>query len=443
MRKLTILLTALLAVACGKDKSAEDYAREKLQQNLAQYQLVEGTYTGVVTSNENGSVIGAMSLNLKADTKANPSQGGDSPIGSPILLGNISFLDESVISLGTQASYYDPNSNYYSADIKIQRYVGIGENAKPNGDPETITIGGYFNGGVLNGSVRDQRFPSYGGSFSLTKNGRDIRELLKEARPGRGGGTTPVRNFLGTTTFASGEQREVNIVLLQARKGTPEDFLDLVNPIKSVRLSLNYSRELGFNFIAALYDASQGQVTGDLSLTYKLKTQNMSINCRTADGVHLVCDHLSSGAGLVARSEAELQRGPITDPPGSPSDGGTIDRAYEGKTVVDGEKRTVRLTVTYFARQLFDELMELFFPTNEKLVNVAFRLSEHAAPVFTNARWDGATGLLDGKSDSNSEVVKYIRCTGFYFTKQKDPFVCRYWSSRSEVIEVTFRPINR
>lgn len=62
MKKILISLTALLAVGCGKDKTVEEYQREKLRENLALYEVVAGSYTGVVTSREDNAVVGAVEL---------------------------------------------------------------------------------------------------------------------------------------------------------------------------------------------------------------------------------------------------------------------------------------------------------------------------------------------------------------------------------------------
>jgi hypothetical protein len=110
MKKFLSIGLLVLLSACAKDKSVDDYQRDKLQKNLALYESVAGSYSGIVTSQESGDVMGAMELSLRAEVTPVDSKDGDTSVATPILVGSVRFLDQNIISLSAPNGYYDPTS---------------------------------------------------------------------------------------------------------------------------------------------------------------------------------------------------------------------------------------------------------------------------------------------------------------------------------------------
>lgn len=451
---LLLAMVALLATACGKDKSVEDYQREKAQQNLAQYQAVEGAYSGIVTSKEDGRVIGAMRLTLTATLKPDPGNAGGPALGTPVLLGNVSFLDTNTISLSAPDGYFDPQTGVYSANILIER-TGNGENGggafpRPGLDSETITFSGTINGNVLQGSVFSQNFPEFGGDYRLERSSSppSLAELLRNARPGDGrNGDEPILAYAGTTNFPKGDyidtnvNRRVYIEVTRPNTGTAEDFLDLVSPLKQVQLTLNYSDSFKLLAANAVYDVRQGYVVGTVPVTVDGDFLRMTTECYEEENGKVRCTHSATGAGITATTTGERLRGPAPNIPDAPRK--ALLRSYVGRGCYEGKDcRNRTLQITYPARQLSDEITDLFFPNLEKRVQASIIFSEHASVSFSDVKWDLANGLLDGvtKIGNNGNYVANMQCSGFFFTKTTKPFSCLYWSSRSPVIEIEFKP---
>lgn len=452
MKKILFLSFGVLALlsACAKDKSVDDYQRDKLQKNLALYQSVAGSYSGVVASQENGEVLGAMELSLRAEVTPVDSKDGETSVATPILVGSVRFLDQNIISLSAPNGYYDPATGLYSADIKITRAGsnGGGEGGGAGGpgaqETETVKITGYITGDNLAGSVHALDYPGHGGSFQLTKNRREsLQEQLRRARPGQGRESNQLVAFAGTTYFQK-VQRPVHIVALRPNRGTAEDFLDLVNPVKKVQLSLNYSNSLAFLFQNAVYDTRQDYITGELNVIANGFTQKMNIECSMV-GEDLRCSHVSSGLGQVATSEAKKTRGPMQDFPDAPEDRQSVTKIFYGKGRMPSDKkdRTMELRVVYPARTRREALIEDFFPVTERALQVSVVFADSVTQSFTGVKWDTLNGLLDGSADRSSNsgsYTAYVQCHNFFFLESKEKFSCNYWTTRSPLISIEFTP---
>jgi hypothetical protein len=475
-----VFFLSLALVGCGKDKNLEDYQRDKLQQNLGLYKSKEGIYSGIVRSKLDGRVIGAMQISFSAQTKTRPSNDGQLSLGSPILVGNVQFLDKNVINLVAPEGFYDPNSNLYHADIPISRGGAggggssgggagdAGGSGGANGNPgnfgnspvtpngtaltENVTISGQLLQETLVGEVQSQNYPEYGGRFELTRNGGDLRSLLAQVRPGdrrhEEEDASKVTSFTGTTLFRNASNsdaqpaRAARIVLTRQTYNTSEDFLDLISPIKFVQASINYSDSLKLLFPKAVYDTRQGYLTAQTLLTLNGQSNQMTIDCHQ-EGNELNCTHLTSGGGVAATTRATLDTGLGEDPVDNSGTLRAVTKTFFGQgDFYPGQLSKVRLVVTFPARTKRQELLELFFPVSEYSLIVSVRFTESVSPSFTNVKWDTVNGLLDASIErtGNGSYTQQLQCSNFYFLAQTERFNCSFFSSRSPLITMTFDP---
>ena len=485
LNRFVFAFLALALVACGKDRNLEDYQRDKLQQNLGLYEAKAGTYTGLVRSKRDGRVLGAMQLDLSAQVKNQNSNDGSVSPGSPILVGNITFLDQNEITLTAPNGYYDPNSNLYHADIQIARAGGTGgsggsgggatgpngngNNGTPNpggfgntpGSPggapvyENVTITGQLLQPSLIGEIQSQNYPEYGGRIELYRNGGSIYDVLRKVRPGERRreeeDASKVSSYSGTTLFRQGTDevpnpsRYVRVVLTRQTYNTSEDFLDLISPIKYVQASLNYSDSLRILFPRAIFDTRQGYLTAQTALQLNGQLNQMTIDCHQS-GNKLNCTHLTSGGGVAATTVAELDAGDEKNPGDQSGDLKAVTRTFRGTgNFYPGQQNPIRLLVTFPARTKLQQLLELFFPVSEYGMYVTVRFSEVATPAFSGAKWDTVNGILDAAADRQGNGRNYtqqLQCSNFYFLKQaqKGQFTCDFFSSSSHNINMTFDP---
>jgi hypothetical protein len=430
MKKSIFAFAALALVSCAKDKTTDEYQREKAMQNLALYESVAGNYSGVVTSKENGEVLGAMQLDLRADRLVNPPKDSDLAIGTPILAGTVKFLDETVSTLSAPNGFYDPSTGAYQAEILISR----------GGVAEIVTINGSITGATLGGSVQARGTPDMGGRFQLQKNGESIQNLLERARPGwrpDPDGRNKVRSFLGATDFSNaGVNRAVRAVILQPLTGTPTDILDLISPVKTVQVSFNYSSSVSVVFNNALFDRRQGLINGETVFALgDGRSVKISTECRIS-GESLRCNHLTA-SGAVARTNARMANG-SEDPPSD--DDRSVTKTFSGKGKFSGPREQVmKLQVTKGSKSGSEDIFELFSPNSERRLHVSFQFSQDTSATFTNARWSTVSGIVEGEYNGAGYLAQ-MQCTNFTFGAKAAPFQCTYWTSRSSPIKIDFKP---
>lgn len=453
MKKLTIAVLFLLS-ACAKDKTAEEHQREKHQRNLAQIEAAAGVYTGIVNSEQTGEVLGAMKLNLWTDTKPKESPNGDPAIGSPVLRGEVDFLDDRTYSFSIKNSYYDPSTGYFSSEVEIMRGGqggppspgeggGDGSGGMGGGKAEIVKVSGYIQGSSFNGAVFALDHPGYGGRFELVRDrGEGLEEQLKRARPGKSSRGERLATFVGETEFrVSKNVRPVHIVVDNPKTGRDEDFLDIVNPVKKVELGLNYGKSISFLFPDTTYDTRQGYIVASKKVLVEGLQQNMTIECRETDG-QLSCGHSSSSLGHAGTSHLE-RRDLADDNPSDPKDDQSIAKTFFGKGVFLGKLKTIELRAVYPARTRRESLNEEFFPSNERLLRVTVAFTKDVTMPFQAVKWDVLNGLLDGINDGNASgpFTAYLQCHDFYFDFDQDkPFKCSYYTTRSPLIEIDFQP---
>ncbi len=266
MKSLSWCLVAMLALAgCAKDKTAEEYQREKNRQTKSQYDAVSGDYSGVVYSKETGEVMGAMSLTLATDEIKTPPKDGEPTLGSPILAGSLTFLNSSKVTLSAPVGIYDPSTGNYRADLE----------ASPT---ERITLTGTIVGNAFVGSVQAQKFPGAGGRFRLQTNMGSVESLLEQARPGgRPAPNNGAKTFNGTGKLGQ-EPRSMQIEVTRSQSRN-EDFLDLFFPNNERRLQLTvrFTESVGAHFPSAVWDPISGRVEGEFQgngYTARLVCQN-------------------------------------------------------------------------------------------------------------------------------------------------------------------------
>lgn len=431
-------VSGLMTMGCGKDKTVSEYQRERLQENLALYQSVAGSYTGLVTSQQDDRVLGAIQIELRAETSVNPSSGGETALGTPTLVSNIRFLADNIVALSAPTSFYDPSSGAYSAQITIRR--------ADSGRDEQVALNGVLSGGTLRGEIGTVNDPAFGGRFTATRGGAPITQLVRQKAPGElpsDDESRQVRSYLGSTTFTAGGAKPVTVVVVQPVRGTAEDFLDLMSPVKSVQVSFNYSQSLHVQFPAAVLDLRQGLLTGQTTLNVNGQSQQMTLECRVGADVDLVCKHVTTASGVTATTRAKEAKQNTSVPREDTAAGRSVTKVFRGRGKLGGTEGVMTLSVTRPSRGRLVDLLELFFPPSEQLLNVAVTISEGVTISLGGIKWDMLNGLLDGSSPGQTggdSYTVYLQCHDFYFDQTSGPFRCDYRTSRSPNISIHFKP---
>jgi hypothetical protein len=432
-----IIGSLLILIGCSDDKTVDQYQREKLQENLSMYQAVAGKYTGRVMSAQDGSQIGAMEVELSAEIQANPSGGGDTSVGSPMLVTNIRFLNKNTVSLSAYNSFYDPATGSFSAQIRVTRSESDAQ--------EVISLTGNLASNQLIGEINSVEYSEYGGRFALSRNGKNLADLVPKTSPDNyeeGQGPQRIKTFIGSTSFSNGSKKPVQVVVLQPLHGTSEDILDLLTPIKNVHVSFNYSQSLHILYPGSIMDLKQGLLTGKTSVMINGRNQEITLECHTSPTQAMYCNHLTSGAGVAATTEAEYMAKPPSSLPKDPTGHTAITKVFNGTGSFTLGPGPIAMKVTQPSQGQMNDLLDLFFPNAEKPVNISLDFGKGVTVSFMDIKWDSLNGIVDGSfvGQGMGGFTAYLQCSNFYFTGSSSAFQCNYWTSRSAKIPISFEP---
>jgi hypothetical protein len=453
--KCCFLFSIVLTLgACG-DKTLEEHQRDELERHLAELLQVEGRYTGLVRSRSDNSIMGALALDIRVETRSNGSPGTGRAEGQATLVTSVEFVDYQKISISSSDGYFDARSKHFQTNISI---------ARSGSGPEDLSIGGRLDGSKLSGSMGVTGYTAFRGLFDLIKGGQDPEILVRGKLPQEDtveDGLVYSRSFKGQTTFRNNRITPLQLIVSQQSLSSGEDFMNKFVPVKSVEFTLNYGNGLSIIHTDARWDQRTGHLTGQWSPSGSgPDPRRITSECRQtgqAANMRWQCTHSSSSVGQVASTVAVDMRDPQefdTDSfteQGRPVRANFVGNAVYGRNA--SQSTQAAMVVTLPAESRDSQILQEFFPNREKAVYAALQLFTEASADFTlsfpaaTTVWDSATGLLNGtmeKTTSNDRVIFSLQCQDFHLDRTSQTFRCEYISSRLlHPFLIDFRPSER
>ncbi len=470
------IMSGGLSIGCSKDQNADDFKKQLAQNQKAQQSSAAGTYSGVLNDNA-GNPLGAIQISLVSKMLPQKNTDGTAGTAAATLVGYIDYLNEgSKVSFVTDTIVstpnYDPTTGNYTAQILIQT---------ANSRTQTLNLSATILNGAMNGGTIQSASSSTNVlNFTLAKNGgvlSDIAAKVHTKASSADPSMNQVMSFIGTTTFKLNNQtKPVHILILKPRKGTAEDFLDLVVPGNSVTVSLNYGGAVQLVNSGANLDFDSNSLTGlsqipetTLGQSGTPTTVNVPLNlaCTFANqnkSIH--CTHIATtGAGLVAESNATLDANNSQDPADDASARAAVRKtfpAYLTQDVKDAktgkiihqkvsqkypngqDSSAINLQVMFPARSTNDELVDLFISPSEQNVTVTIvdfaDLPGRGVNIgIRNVAWNEVSKTLNGTDQitvsGTGQAILMIDCTNFKSTQtvdSKEAFNCIYSTNQSE-----------
>jgi hypothetical protein len=438
---LTVLLSApsiLMTAGCAKDKNAEDYKNAQVQRDLAKLESVKGRYSGNLISKKSGGNLGALQITLSATTEVQ-NTGASKASALPILVANVEFKAQSSMAIVAQNSSYDNTSGHYQADISIPSQI-------PGAAPSRVSLSAVLRDGKMVGTMEALGFSDYGGTFDLSLDGASLDELAAKNPPSQVTAFS-TSNFSGETVFATNgpsgkatsEKRATELILLRAQTTSEQDFLNLLSPVKSVLVTLNYGNGAKLTFQNGILDQRNGSLTGQTSVKRSSANDALSllIACQsTAEMKAFQCKLSTSGTSGVT-AQVNVTAGTTQAPPEKGDNSRTsVRHEYSGIAKADqGRTYRIKMVVIYEARLRLDEILDLLFPVAEKTLKVTMSTEGRDLNVpFPEARWDVLNGTLSATGKMNINTQSYdvtLECTNFDFVSERAhyDFTCNYVSS--------------
>src|SRR5690606_35515251 len=100
--------------------------------------------------------------------------------------------------------------------------------------------------------------------------------------------------------------------------------------------------------------------------------------------------------------------------PEDPQDRKAVTKTFHGRRK-GGDGAAISIKVTQPSRGRLSDLVELFFPNVEKVVNIAVIFDPHFSMPFMNVKWDSLNGLVEGTlvGTGIESYTAYLQCSGF------------------------------
>jgi hypothetical protein len=442
---------AIAFVGCAKDKNADQIKNQQFQEELAKLKAADGDYTGLLVSRQGKKVLGAMRLRMAAGSKVvdtpTDQNGGTA---HPYIATTIELLGQVHLTMQANSSYLDPERGHFQADKQIANST------------ETISLIADLAGPGVIGTLQDSNYPDYAADFVLTKGGKDITEL----KPTDGVVDEPVftrMSFQGTTKFAGGVTKPVNIVFEKPQTTSDQGFLTLLVPVKPILITFNYGESALVQYVNGSWDQQANLITGQSTITRTSpgaiaspggaaignQTFQLSINCsQDLQTMALGCKHAVSSSldKDAAQTKAKLVTGDLKEIPEIPGSIQALSQVFRGTGSFDGGKtaESVEFTVMHPLMSRLDEVLDLYYPNKEMYIGVTFAIlpSRQAGQAFSGVKWDLTKNALqtsDSVTLNSHPLNRILNCQNFAFSKKYN-FTCQFMSSLNNLlVPMTFK----
>ncbi|MBL7715729.1 MAG: hypothetical protein JNL01_09700 [Bdellovibrionales bacterium] len=226
MRKIRIFavfaVITLGLVSCAKERTLEDWRRDRVSEQLAQIQARSGTYSGA-TQLSTGEILG-FELQVEPDTEISLTRDSISTAPQAALQGRVRiWLDRSVYSLRFRGGFIDPNTGGFKAEIPV---------TLRNGTIAELALSGTLDAGRATGRLGAAIYPELSSSFEAKLNSVPVNsEKLKEEIPAR-------LEYTGSLLFTDGSTSDAIFRMIHSPATTDQEIYDLFDEVRWTHVEL-------------------------------------------------------------------------------------------------------------------------------------------------------------------------------------------------------------
>ncbi|MGE4233519.1 MAG: hypothetical protein AB7F43_09345 [Bacteriovoracia bacterium] len=257
------LLFLIFFLGCAKERTIEDWEKEKVAEDLAKLQEVRGNYQGTLVSKKDGQAIGPMTLNFRPDTRfagKNTSTNGEVAVLKVTLTvhgisgGSISFQD----------TFYDPASKEFRTSFAYRAGNGT----------INLDLSGFFQGNAVEGELVADGFSDTAATFHLEKDAA----LPQVSTPDRAEKETEI--FEGEGKYNDGSIKKMKFTIMHQVKTNEQKLIDMLVPIKYVQVAWAFTNDLVILFPDAQLDERVGSIVGRTEHSTSATRTVLTLNCQ-------------------------------------------------------------------------------------------------------------------------------------------------------------------
>lgn len=303
-----VMLAAGLAFAmagCSKDKTLDEWKRERTAEEVAKIEAVSGSYSGTLASTGE-----RMTIELRAGTRITSAIAGASSDRQGTLQGRVMLEGSQLTLLTFDEGFYDVDAHDFKIEIPV---------TQRNGTQAVVEISGNANGGELNGRIEARGFSELSRGFRLVRidaaSASSSASRARVASTGSGASPLPTKllNFSGTVKNSRGESFPAELIIMSPRTTTEQLFLDHFTPVEWIDLtfSVDGAPVLISN---AQWDHRRGIVSGERSSQSVTEPTSMVVECAenltlAADGSVLDCRYILNRVGVLYQGRFQRIQG--------------------------------------------------------------------------------------------------------------------------------------
>lgn len=285
----------LLLSACSKDKTLDEWKRERTAQEVAKIEAVSGNYSGTLTATGE-----PMAIELRAGTRITSSIAGASSDRQGTLTGKVTIDGESYSFLTFDQGFFDVDAHDFKIEIPV---------TQRNGSTIVIEISGNANGGELNGRIEARGFSELSGAFRLKRVGAAasassvrLNSVNASKLP------TRVANYTGTVKNARAESFAAEIVIMSPKASVEQLFLDRFTPVEWVDMTFVIDGAAPL-FSNSQWDHRRGILSGERAEKSSSDQSSVVFECvepsGSTNGAILDCRYVLNRVGVLYQGRFE------------------------------------------------------------------------------------------------------------------------------------------
>jgi hypothetical protein len=258
---------AVLASSCLGDKSQDDYVRERVAQQQAKIESIQGTYRGTLVAKDTGAPLGTLQMDLRASVDVQNSYDNTTSQPKAVAKGTLYYSGLSTSQINFDQGYYDDNSGTLDIRIPVVDVMGASR---------IIDLHANLEGDTLSGDLSEETLGGFAAEFIISKNApASTSQTLVVGRISRL--TVAPQQFDGKV---DGSDTDFQMVIQYKEKSSSQLFLNLFLPERSVNVTVIYNHH-PFTFSDALLNETQNtlRATSDTKDPYSSLSIHVELNC--------------------------------------------------------------------------------------------------------------------------------------------------------------------
>lgn len=278
---------AAVSAGCVGDKTEDEYRQGKVTEELSKIQKIEGTYRGNLTAMIDQQPLGAVTLVLQPDSKVQTSSDNLRSEQQAIVRGSLHYTGITNADMAFAKGFYDDQSGVFNATFAIP---------DSSGQEISINLKGIITNGVFSGQLEADGYSTFGGNFSLTKNGPE--PLAQNLRSGRLQQMSSEREaFTGFYTY-NGNPEPAVLTLIYPETAPEQLFMNVLLPVRNLQANLDFG-DFQILFDGVHVDDRTRTLRGQTAVTFGTKKSIASLDCVGTVSANIItswtCDFLVDG----------------------------------------------------------------------------------------------------------------------------------------------------